>query len=76
MVHGDDFVAVGRKAATDKLKKTLEDAYKVKCEVLGSGNDELSEIRVLNRVITRDAQGLTLEADPRHAEIVLRDLGL
>ena len=35
MVHGDDFVAVGGKAATDKLKKTLEDAYKVKCEVLG-----------------------------------------
>ena len=29
MVHGDDFVAVGGKAATDKFKKTLEDAYKV-----------------------------------------------
>ena len=52
MVHGDNFVAVGGKAATDKLKKTLEDAYKVKCEVLGGNSDEMSEIRVLNRVIT------------------------
>ena len=47
----------------------------VKCEVLGGSSGELSEIRVLNRVIMRDAQGITLEADPRHAETVVRDLG-
>ena len=57
-------------------QKSLEAAYKVKCEILGGGKNELSEIRVLNRVIRRDGQGLTLEADPRHAEIVVRDLCL
>ena len=76
MVHGDDFVAVGNKKATGKLKQSLEEAYKVKCEVLGDGADELQEIRILNRVIRREKHGLTLEADPRHAEIVVRDLGL
>ena len=30
----------------------------------------------MNRVIRRDDQGHTLEADPRHAEIVVRDLCL
>ena len=31
---------------------------------------------MLNRVIKRDDHGFTLEADPRHAEIVVRDIGL
>ena len=76
MVHGDDFVAVGDEKSTQKLKKSLEAAYKVKCEILGGGKGKMSEIRVLNRVIRRDDQVLTLEADPRHAEIFVRDLCL
>ena len=76
MVHGDDFVAVGSEKATQKLRKSPENAYKVKCEVLGVGTGELDEIRVLNRAIRHDGQGLTLEADPLHAEIVVKDLGL
>ena len=76
MVHGDDFVAVGDQKATQRLKGILEKAYKIKCEILGDGQEELDEIRVLNRVIRRDDHGYTLEADPRHAEIVIRDLGL
>ena len=36
----------------------------------------MHEARVLNRVICWQAEGLTYEADPRHAEIVIRDLGL
>ena len=76
MVHGDDFVAVGDKKSTDRLKLILEKAYKITCEILGGDADEKDEIRVLNRVIHRSKVGYTLEADPRHAEIVIRDLGL
>ena len=64
MVHGDDSVAVGSEKATQKLRTPSENAYKVTCEVLGGGTGELDEIRVINRVIRRDAQGLTREADP------------
>ena len=35
MVHEDDFVAVGYKTATTKLKNILKNAYKVKSEILG-----------------------------------------
>ena len=35
MVHGDDFLAVGDKTATESLRKVLTDTYKVKAEVLG-----------------------------------------
>ena len=74
MVHGDDFVAVGDKAATDRLQKTLERAYKVKSEILGDKQGEVDEIRVLNRVVRRDKDGFTIEADPRHAEIAMREI--
>ena len=36
MVHGDDFVVVESEKATQKLRKSLENAHKVKCEVLGA----------------------------------------
>ena len=53
MVHGDDFVAVGPKWATEKLQRTLEAAYKVKCETMGGEEGNVSEIRVLNRIVRR-----------------------
>ena len=56
MVHGDDFVAVGNERATQKLKTSLEIAYKVNCEVQRGGKDELGEIRVLNCVICSNGQ--------------------
>ena len=76
MVHGGDFVAVGDTKATYGLRRSLETSYKVKCEILGGGRDELGEIRVLNRIIQRDGLGFALKADARQAEIVVRDLGL
>ena len=69
-------MAVGSKIATRKLQKVLEDAYKIKCEVLGDEQGEVSEIRVLNRIVRRDEKGFTIEADPRHAELAIRDLEL
>ena len=39
---------------------------------LGGGEGELKEMRVLNRVLQWTASGLKYEADPRHAEIIVR----
>ena len=74
MVHGDEFVAV-----EDKLKdtqKTLEQKYKIKTEKLGQGDGCKSEIRILNKVLRATSEGIELEADPRHAELVVKELGL
>ena len=35
----------------------------------------MQEIRILNRVSSWIATGITYEADVRHAEIIIRDLG-
>ena len=39
---------------------------------LGGGAGELKELRVLNRVVRWTPAGLKYEADPRHAEILVR----
>ena len=36
----------------------------------------VTEIKLLNKMVRYTASGIELEADPRHAEIFIRDLGL
>ncbi len=74
MVHGDDFVAIGSDEQLAETQKTLADKYKIKVEKLGADAGDVKEVRVLNKVIRYTSEGLELEADPRHAELVVRDL--
>jgi len=76
MVHGDDFIAVGPDQHLKETIKTLEDKYKLKTEKLGHGKGEMAEIRILNKVVRMTNEGIELEADPRHAELVIKELGL
>ena len=76
MVHGDDFDSVGPDQLLGEVRKTLEDKYKIKVEMLGSGAEHVQEIRILNKVVRVMDKGIELEADPRHAELVVNELGL
>ena len=76
MVHGDDFVAVGPRQHLAETRKTLEDKYKLKVELLGKGDGETNELRILNKVVRATDKGIELEADPRHAELVIKELNL
>ena len=76
MVHGDDFIAVGLEADVAIVRKSLEEKYKIKVDVVGGDKDDKREVRILNRVIRYCSDGIRLEADPRHAELVVRELGL
>ena len=76
MVHGDDFVAVGPGAAVKDIEEALAQAYKIKTETLGVGKGEKEEVRILNRVVQLTPEGVRLEADPRHAERVIRYMGV
>ena len=48
----------------------------MKVECLGDGKGCTHEIRVLNKVLRHTKEGIEMEADPRHAEMVIRELGL
>ena len=76
MVHGDDFVAVGPEQHLKTTRKALEDKYKLKVEVLGLGEGQTNEIRILNKVVRMTKEGVELEADPRHVELAIRELKL
>ena len=76
MVHGDDFVAVGPNQHLDHVKQTLGEKYKIKVEELGNQKGQSAEVRILNKVVRITDNGIELEADPRHAELVVKELGL
>ena len=76
MVHGDDFIAVGSEKDLKATRVVLENKYKIKVEVLGDKAGQTRELRILNKVVRLAKSGIELEADPRHVELTIRDLGL
>ena len=58
------------------MKHELEKSYEIKTQLLGPGKEDLQQVRVLNRILTWGPNGISYEADPRHAEIVIKELGL
>jgi hypothetical protein len=76
-VHGDDLTTVGSKANLDWFRRELEKHYELRePHRLGPGRDDDKEALVLNRVVRWTSEGLEMEADPRQAEKLLRDLKL
>ena len=76
-VHGDDFTSTGTEENLKWFQQGLANAFEIKTKFLGPDKDRhQQEVRVLNRILAWTDGGLTYEADPRHAEIIIRDLGL
>ena len=76
MVHGDYFVAVGDPKYLADTEAALRKKYKLKTETQGSGFEDAKEVRILNKVVRMIEAGVELEADPRHAELIVRELGV
>ena len=77
VVHGDDFTVLGQEADLDWFRRNISEKYEVKFRGrigLGSGDDK--SIRILNRVVTWTEEGIEYEADQRHAEIIIKGLGM
>ena len=58
------------------LDAQLKAEFETKTEVLGPGQRHQRQLRVLNRVLTWTASGIQYGADQRHAEILVRELGM
>ena len=77
VVHGDDFSALGSDESLGKYEAGLRKSFECKMRGrLGSEPDDLKEIRMLNRIIRIAPTGLLYEADPRHAELLAKSMGL
>ena len=68
-------IAVSRKGA-EEILRAFEGKYEVKSQMLGEDADLAKEGAVLNRRIQWVKGGIRMEADPRHAQEVVRALGM
>ena len=87
LVHGDDFVTVGARSSVRWFNEKLRRRFAIKTCVIGpAGRDssgvragatgEVQEGKVLNRLVRCTEAGYELEADPRHAEMIVEALDL
>ena len=77
VVHGDDFTVLGGKSQLEWFSEELAKHFEIKIRgVLGDNKDEVPEIRILNRIIRWTSDGIEYEADQRHAEIIVKEMGL
>ena len=74
-VHGDVFVVTGSRKSLAWFKDKLEQRLAIKSTMIGLGEGEEREGRVLNRIIRVDKDGREYEADQRHAEILIDSVG-
>jgi hypothetical protein len=76
LVHGDDYVSACTEESLAWLEAELEKAYEIKTQKLGSGPGCKLEGKVQNRILRRTPTGWEVEADLRHAELIIEQLGL
>ena len=76
LVHGDDYVSSKMKEYLIWLEERLSEAYEIQTQRLGNAEGWDKQGKVLNRIVTCEDNGWTIEADPRHAELIVEQLGV
>ena len=76
MVHGDDFISTGPDDSLKWMEQMLSKDVKIKTSKIGPEKDDEKELKVLNRILRYTKSGIEMEADLRHAEIIIQQLGL
>ena len=76
MVHGDDYLSSGQSEDLDWLKAGLEKEFEIQTQRVGKGEGKETEGKILNRIVRWTEEGYELEADPRHIELVVKQLGI
>ena len=82
LVHGDDFIQLGDEDAIADLQRILSSKYTVKLlSVIGTGAAVQAAV-IFNRIVRYlppsggQSSRMELEADQRHVDVLLADLGL
>ena len=74
-VHGDDFTIAGKEKELDWFKDELQKKFEIKHRGrIGPEPKDEKSMRLLNRVFEWTSEGIIIEADNRHAELIIKDL--
>ena len=76
MVHGDDYVSAASQKELEWLRGELDKKFETKSTIIGPKEGQGKEVKVLNRVIRMTEKGVEHEADQRHAEIIVENMGM
>ena len=77
VVHGDDFTVLGAESDLGWFAREFAKHFEIKIRgILGPDTGDAHEMRILNRIVRWTAEGLEYEADQRHAEIIVKEMGL
>ena len=77
VVHGDDFTSLAVESDLLWLRDSLKKVFLIKDRgILGPESHDLKEIRLLNRIIAWEPEGIRYEADQRHSEILVSEFEL
>jgi hypothetical protein len=77
VVHGDDFTVLGHARELDWFRQKIKERYEVKFRArIGPEIKDDKSVRILNRIVTWNEDGIEYESDQRHAEIIVNELGL
>ena len=74
LVHGDDYFSTGRMGDLEWLKGELEKKFSLKSTIVGWRDGDEKELRILNRIVRCEEDGVAYEPDLRHAEIIVKEL--
>ena len=75
-LHGGDFVSSGCPEDLKWPEGVLKDKYSIKTTTVGEDGKLALEVRILNRIVRwHPGKGVTIEADPRHVEMIMKDAG-
>jgi hypothetical protein len=76
VVHGDDFTSEGDITQLKWMQRGLEEKFALKTKIMGSHPDLLKELKILNRMVRWEREGITYEADDKHSATIVKDLNL
>ena len=76
-VHGDDFTVAGNDSELKYVAEVFQNKYKTKARrILGSDIHDMKAMTILNRIVEWTDAGIQYEADPRHVDLIIEELGL
>ena len=76
-MHGDDFTIRWHAKNLDWLQEAIKQRFDVQVRGrIGPAEGDDKSMRILNRIVEWAEEGIRYEADQRHAEVIIKRLGV
>ena len=77
VVHGDDFIILAPEEEIGWFRARMNEEYESKLVgMIGPEEHDAKSMKLLNRIVEWRDDGICLESDQRHTDIVVKELGL